>query len=149
METLSACPECGTPWQKERTCQDDFYQMLYWEAEFPEYGVVHHLMVLCYHMQHPSLYSPETLEEGKQMLGDFLAGTTPTEMRRMIGEKVNSTNRKWKIRGTETAHGSYQHPVQWTMTAHDVVLAGADHYVQSVRVWAQSIYDALKASGNI
>jgi hypothetical protein len=31
------------------TCQDNFYQMLYWEAENPALGIVHHLMVLSSH----------------------------------------------------------------------------------------------------
>jgi hypothetical protein len=46
--------------------------MLYWEAEYSEYGVVHHLMVFCYHLQHPRLYSPQGLEVGKRLLTDFL-----------------------------------------------------------------------------
>ncbi|NLX56183.1 MAG: hypothetical protein GXY58_13825, partial [Planctomycetaceae bacterium] len=75
MNTLQSCPECGAAWHDGRTCQDDFHRMLFWEAESPEYGVVHHFLVLCYHMQHPSLYSPETLDMGKRMLADFLAGT--------------------------------------------------------------------------
>jgi len=46
------------------------------------------------------------------------------------------------------AHGHYTHPVQWTMTAHDVVLAGADQYLERIRAWAHAIDDALVASGN-
>ncbi len=149
METAHTCPECSTPWVEGHTCQDDFYQMLYWEAEVPERGIVHHYMVLCYHMQHPSLYSPETLEGSKQMLADFLSGTTTTQMRQQMRDRVNSKNRNWKITGTAESHGAYRYPVQWTMTAHDVVLAGADRYVESVKAWAQSMYDALKVSGNV
>lgn len=123
--------------------------MLFWEAEFPEYGVVHHFLVLCYHMQHPSLYSPETLDMGKRMLADFLAGTPPSEMRHRMHAAVDSGQRTWKITGTADAHGAYTHPVQWTMTARDVVDAGAELYVERVKAWAQSIYDALQASGNL
>jgi hypothetical protein len=149
LKPSNTCPECGAVWTEERTCQDDFYQMLYWEAEFPAYGVVHHYMVLCYHLQHPSLYSPAMLDGAKQMLVDFLAGTTPAEMREFLRDKVDSGKRDWKIRGTGDAHGAYPYPVHWTMTAHDVVLAGADYYVESVQVWAESMAEALKVSGNL
>lgn len=149
MDTQSACPECGTVWHDGRTCQDDFHQILFWEAEFPEYSIVHHFMVLCYHMQHPSLYSPETLDAGKQMLADFLAGMPPSEIRRNLRDNVDSGQRTWKVRGTADAHGVYERPVTWTMTARDVVEAGADRYVESVKTWARSMHDALKASGNV
>ena len=149
MEQIKKCPECGAVWHNGRTCEDDFHQMLFWEAEFPEYGIVHHYMVLCYHMQHPSLYSPETLESSKQMLADFLSGTTTEQMRKSMRDKVDSGKRKFKIKGTPDSHGAYQYPVQWTMTAADVVKAGAENYVEIVKAWAQSMYDDLKASGNV
>ncbi|HEX2621251.1 MAG TPA: DUF5946 family protein [Phototrophicaceae bacterium] len=147
---LTICPECQTQWANGVTCQDHFYQMLYWEAEYPDYGVVHHLMVLSYHMQHPSLYSPETLAGGNQMLADFLLnGVTPAQMREKISAKVDSGKRTHKITGTRDSHGSYTHPVTWMMTAADVVAAGNDAYCDSVRAWARSIYDALQASDNL
>src|SRR5512145_2930017 len=65
-------PECNAPWQEGQTCQDHFHQMLFWENEHPPLGEVHHLMVLCYHLQHPSLYAPEGLEYAKGLLVDFI-----------------------------------------------------------------------------
>jgi len=61
VETTAACPQCGVPWTDGRTCRDDFDQMLYWENEVPENGAVHHLMVFCFHIQHPEKSSPEGL----------------------------------------------------------------------------------------
>src|SRR5215216_2170176 len=130
MEQAKKCPECGAVWQDGRTCEDDFHQMLFWEAEFPAYWEVHHYMVLCYHMQHPSLYSPETLEGSKQMLADFLNGTSKEQMRKSMRDKVDSVKRKFKIKGTPDSHGAYRHPVQWTMTTADVVKAGAENYME-------------------
>lgn len=142
------CPECEAIWKENQTCQDDFYQMLHWEAEDPANGEVHHLMVLCYHMQHPRLYSPETLERGKAMLRDFLQGVTPQEMRQRMSAEVDSGKRKHKITGTPEAHGQYARPVAWTYRAADVVAAGIANYRQSVRAWSRAVYDALVASGN-
>ena len=63
MEASQKCPECGAAWKAEESCETYFHQMLFWEAEHPAYGAeVHHLLVLCYYLQHPSLYSPDRIE---------------------------------------------------------------------------------------
>ena len=54
------------------TCRNHFEQMLAWEFEYPEVNSVHHLMVLCYHLQHPSLYSPDGLGRAIHILAEFL-----------------------------------------------------------------------------
>jgi len=144
MPISQTCPECGAPGQEEKTCQDHFYQMLFWENEYPGHGAVHHLTVLCYHLQHPSLYSPQGLSAGIQLLDDFLEqGISPQEVRQQRGAEVNSRTRTWKIKGTPESHGSYDPPIRWTRTARDVVSGGADHYCESVQTWARSIYEAL------
>lgn len=43
-ESIPHCAEYGKSWQDEISCQDYFYQMLYWEAENPALWEVHHLM---------------------------------------------------------------------------------------------------------
>jgi hypothetical protein len=140
------CPECGASWADEQTCQDYFHQMLFWENEYPEYGAeVHHLMVVSYHLQHPSLYSPEGLNEGRRLLVDFLEGVPPQEVRERNRGRLDSSKRTWKIKGTDDSHGSYDRPIRWTMTAADVVAGGVDNYCDNVRRWAESIHEALRA----
>jgi hypothetical protein len=148
MGTRQVCPECEATWQEGQTCQDDFYQMLAWEQENSGYGEVHHLMVLCYHLQHPSLYSPEGLSGAIRLLADFLErGLTTEQVRKRARSTVNSHKRTWKIKGTPASHGMYDPPVQWTMTAANVIASGVDNYCDSVRTWARSVYEALKAAG--
>ena len=136
--------------QDERSCQDHFYQMLAWEAEYPDKTLaVHHLLVLGYHLQHPHLYSPQTLQGAKKLLAAFVAeGITPAEARRRQAAAQDSGKRTWKITGTSTSYGVYEHPIQWPMTVVDVTAAGVDAYIDSVKTWARSMYEALKASGN-
>jgi hypothetical protein len=55
------CPECQGVWLAGNTCSVCFNLMLAWEFEHPEAASVHHLTVLCYYLQHPSMYSPEGL----------------------------------------------------------------------------------------
>lgn len=119
--------------------------MLFWEAEFPALGEVHHLMVLCFHLQHPQLYSPAGLAYAQQLLDQFVEqGAEPAEVRRRHRGQVDSSNRSWKITGTPVSYGKYDHPVVWPITAVDVVAGGPENYCQSVRDWAQSVYQALK-----
>ena len=120
--------------------------MLFWEAEYPADGAeVHHLMVLCYHLQHPSLYSPEGLNEARRLLVEFVEhGRSPAEARQRDRARVNSSRRNWKIKGTADSRGSYGHAVVWNMTAADIVAGGAENYGDNVWGWAQSVNEALK-----
>ena len=143
------CPECGAPQGDGLTCADHFHQLLGWEYEYLLFDV-HHLLVLCYHLQHPSLYSPETLTAAMGMLRDFLEqGISPQAMRERIKGRVDSGVRQHRITGMPDAHGAYAHPVAWTMTAADVVAAGLDAYDASVRAWAESVLAALRHSCNL
>lgn len=138
------CPECGVPWTDGVTCTDDFHQMLFWENQRTELGAVHHLMVLSFNMQHPSVYSPEMLGSARQMLADFLEGKVTTqEFRLRNKQRLSSTTRPWKITGTPESHGRYDPPIRWTLTARDVVFGGIDHYIENVNRWARSILDQL------
>lgn len=145
MKANQTCPECGAIWSEDQTCQDFFHQMLFWEAENPVYGAqVHHLMVLCYHLQHPSLYSSEGLDYARQLLVEFLEhGATPEQVRRKHGLDVDSSWRKWKIKGAGDARGTYKHAMCWAMTAADVLAGGVDSYCYNVCHWAKSIQDTL------
>lgn len=118
--------------------------MLFWEAEFPPLGEVHHLMVLCFHLQHPHLYSPEGLAYARQLLAAFVVnGASPAEVRQQNRGHVSSANRNWKITGTAVSFGVYEHPVIWTMTAVDIIIGGPENYCERVRAWAQSIHQVL------
>lgn len=144
MTATSRCPDCGAAHANGVTCQDDFHQMLFWEAEEPARGEVHHLMVLCYHLQHPGLYSPAGLQHALGLLEDFVVrGQSPAEVRQRQRAKVASDQRTWKITARPGAHGAYDRPIAWTLTAADVVAGGADAYCDNVRSWAASIYRAV------
>lgn len=146
MTATDTCPECGASWA-ETTCEQDFHQLLFWEWDYnlPE---VHHLMVLCYHLQHPSLYSPEGLRDARGLLATFVGdGLSPAEVRRRRAHELDSGRRDWKIRSTPESRGAYATPPQWTMTVADVAAAGHGRYYESVRAWARSVHAALEQTG--
>ncbi len=149
MTDYARCAECGSVWNDGQTCEDRFHLMGFWELDH-QLLAVHHLMVLCYHLQHPSLYSPHGLAFAEQLLIDFVeGGITPQEVRTRIAPSADSGTRKAHIKGTTQAHGRYLQPVQWTMTATDVIARGMDAYYGSVQEWATSILAALRGSGNL
>ena len=124
--------------------------MLAWEFEDPPLYEVHHLTVLCYHLQHPGLYSPEGLAGARRLLVDFLVhGVSPERVRQRDRAGVDSGRRKHKITGTPAAHGAYSRPVEWSMTTIDVIAGGMRGYRENVRAWARSVLEALEASGNL
>ena len=148
MDANQKCPECGASLADGQNCTDHFHQMLFWESQYPEIWEVHHLMVLCYHLQHPHLYSPDGLKFSAGLLADFVArGISPQEVRQRDRDKVDSGKRDFKITGRPGAEGRYENKPQWTLTAGDVVAGGIERYNDNVRAWAKSMYDALVAVG--
>lgn len=140
----NTCPECQADLGKNENCDAYFQQMLYWEYEDPANWRVHHLTVLCYHLQHPALYSPEGLDHGRHLLQQFVVeGLSPEQVRQQQKHQVASDNRGWKIRGTADSHGRYDPPIQWRMTAANVVAGGIKKYCQNVELWAAAVYDQL------
>ena len=145
MEQPERCPECGADWLSGKTCQDHFHQMLVWEMEDPSLYVVHHLLVVSYHLQHPSLYSPEGFSGARVLLREFVdAGMSTEAVRKRDKSALDSGRREFKVTGSPEARGAYDRAVKWTMCAADVVAGGMEHYVENVSTWARSINEALK-----
>src|SRR5690606_41591561 len=119
-------------------------QRLYWANEGCARGAVHHLRVLCYHLQHRSLCSAEGLAHGRELLADFVArGLTPQEARRNNREHVAAGNRAWSITARPGNVGAYEHPIVWGMTAADVVAGGPANYVVNTRKWAATTHSDM------
>jgi hypothetical protein len=149
MDAPTTCPACGADWTGSQTCTDHFHLMSGWELDHRLYGV-HHLMVLCYHLQHPGLYSPEGLSEAKKLLVGFLEeGITPQAVRERLGGEADSGRRDYRIKGAPGSEGAYTNPVRWEMVAADVTRAGVERYYPSVRRWADSVLRSLRESGNL
>jgi hypothetical protein len=143
------CPECGAKWVDDQTCEQAFHQMLFWEAEDSAVWVVHHLMVICYYLQHPSLYSPEGLKHSAGLLHQFVEEKiSPQEVRRQQKEQVDSGKRDWKIAGAKHGNpGSYSVPVAWKVTAPEVISGGIEHYIERVYAWAEATNAGLRGIG--
>lgn len=139
------CASCGAQWQDHQSCTDAFHQLLAWEWDNPqELFAVHHLMVLCYHLQHPHLYSPQTLQEAIRILEEFVIhNKTPGQIRKEKSAAWNNQNRIFKVTGTNHTQGSYPVQPQWQFTIQTVIEGGERHYIENVRAWADTILKTL------
>lgn len=142
------CPDCGASWDEQK-CIDHFHMMGFWELDHQLLDK-HHLMVLCYNLQHPHIYSPQTLVDAKLMLRDFLeTEISPQQMRQKIRQQVNSNTRQHKITGTPDAYGQYPQPILWTMTCADVIANGMENYYASIDAWAESVLQSLLTANEL
>ncbi|MBZ0275955.1 MAG: DUF5946 family protein [Anaerolineae bacterium] len=146
VKTSPFCPECGAVWTDGKTCTDYFHLLGFWELDHQLYDV-HHLMVICYHVQHPSLYSPEALQAAQQMLVEFVeGGVSPQMMRQRLNPAADSGQRAYRIKGTPESHGVHIYPITWSMTVADVTSGGIENYYASIRAWAKSVLRDLRES---
>lgn len=141
-----SCSECGDILKDEKTCQDHFNQMLAWDFEdFEGAGQVHHLTVLCYRLQHPSLYSKEALKGAQKMLKEIIENNlSGSQFLEKTREDLKVQDRKWKFKGDAENHGEYTSKIVWKMTVSQVTVGGLGKYPELVRKWADSIYDEFK-----
>jgi hypothetical protein len=141
----SSCPECGAEWGDGLTCQAAADQMEVWDFEHWDVaGEVHDLSGLCYHIQHPGLYSSEGLAEAISLIEAYVErGVSPAMVLRRNQARYRTRTWRWTPRGVPASYGK---PIQWTMTAPDVVKGGFDGCPDRVRAWARSVYRALHAS---
>ncbi|GAB1420899.1 hypothetical protein MASR2M15_10270 [Anaerolineales bacterium] len=111
--TTYPCADCGAIWPDGRQCEDTFHQLLAWEAEFPEFWAVHHYLVLCYHLQHPHLYSEAGLAGAVKLLMAFREeGLTTEQMRKRLQHEVDSGQREYKIKGHAASQGRYPKAIE-------------------------------------
>jgi hypothetical protein len=108
--THNICPECSSLLTSDINCRDYFNQMLTWDFEDPEdIGKLLHLTVLCYHIQHPSLYSSEALKFGKHFLRSIIErNMSAKELLEITRKSLAASKRTWKIKGIQENRGSYQ-----------------------------------------
>lgn len=147
----NVCLECGAHLPEGKSCKEYFEQMITWDFEdFTGAGTVHHLTVLCYSLQHPTVYSKRGLEDAKEFLDEFVSKqATFEEHGKRNSERLSSSVRDWKISGTPEDQGTYDHVPVWTIRTPDVAMAGKEGYEERVQAWAVSVYEALQQAGEL
>ena len=139
------CHECGAPLENVESCCDYLNEMIKWDFEdFTGVGRIHHLTVLSYGLQHPSVYSSKGLQDAKDSLKQFMLDPESfREHDKRNRQRLASGTRDWKITGTSEDHGEYPSPPAWKIRASDVVREGLPRYIENVKKWAASVLESL------
>ncbi len=135
---IQKCSLCGAELLPDEQCRDRFDLCLAREFENPTiFGVVHHLTVPCYMLQH-NAYSQNIWIEARKMVAQFVEeGINPTEMRKQNYAKVDNGHRTWSI--TKGPKLSEFETIVWTRTIADIRLDNPESYCADVELWARSI----------
>ncbi len=136
------CPECGAA---DNLCQARFDEFLALEFTDPAYGIVHHLTVATYMLQHSSKISREGRLHERELLREFLVeNKPPSYIRKQNKDLVDSGKRTFTFKSKDGK------PVidktAWTKTILDVCAEDAEVYCKDITAWARS---ALKDAEEI
>ena len=131
------CPECGAP---EILCKPRFDEFLVLEFTDAGYGVVHHLTVAAYMLQHSSKLTREGWIHMRGLLREFLVENKPPAIiRRQNRDLVDSGKRKFKIASKDGA--PIINKSAWMKTILDVRTGNAEVYCEDVTAWAKSVLE--------
>jgi hypothetical protein len=113
--------------------------MLALEFEDPQvFGAVHHLTVICYNLQHSSVFSDEALAWMRSMLHAIIEeDLSPEELRERSRNKFSG-----QVKVLRKA--AMRSPIMWSMTVMDVHTGSPNIYVKDVTAWAKSILRTIK-----
>lgn len=138
----SYCPDCGAPINEEDSCTNRFYRFLAPELADAEYGVVHHLTVAAYMLQHPNRLSKRGWQAMRELLAQALdPGLTPEALRAKMRSEVDSGRRSWSL-----VKGPRPQPPAgstWSLTILSVDETNPAQYRAGIEQWArQALIDA-------
>ncbi len=127
------CPQCGAHFASGESCQSRFHACLALEYENPiSFGKVHHLMVICYMLQH-NLYSHEGWLQARKLLSQFIQEElSPKQARRQ-------QPRLKEGRMTQPPGMKYFDQVTWSSNLAQVRCSDPEIYIRDVTGWAERV----------
>ena len=129
------CPECGAA-----DCESRFHEFLALEFTDAGYGIVHHLTVTAYMIQHSSKLTREGWLYERELLRDFLVENRPPAfIRKQNRDLVDSGKRTFKIKSRDGL--PVINKTTWTKTILDVRTKNAEVYCADVSTWAWAVLE--------
>lgn len=130
---MAMCVHCGVD-----DCAATFHQCLVLDFTDPGYGLVHHLTVAAYMLQH-NAYSDE--------MADTMARFVLRHLDEPPGEATKREIRRATDGGQRVTRREDAKPINpdggWTHTVADVDLGSAAAYRATVRTWADAVARVL------
>jgi len=134
------CPECGAP---DAACESRFHECLALEFQDPGYGIVHHLTVTAYMLQHSSQLTREGWLHQRNLLREFLIENKPPAfIRQQNKDLVDSGKRAFKIKSKNGK--PVINKTRWMKTILDVRTDSAEDYCADVTEWAKSVMEDVE-----
>ncbi len=131
------CPECGAP---DTLCQIRFDEFLVLEFTHAGYGIVHHLTVSAYMLQHSNKLTKEGWLFERDLLKEFLIDNkSPAFIRKQNKDIVDSGKRKFKIKSRDGL--PVINKTVWSKTILDVRTENAEVYCADVTAWAKAVLE--------
>ncbi len=138
-----SCPECGAALDPGVSCDDLLVKVGLWEQDAP--GVKdtqHHLLVLCWEIQHPRRFSDQALAWACESVRRAVTeGLSTEELRDRSLEGQTPTDRVWKVMGG----GGVAVQRKWPVTLADVADEGYAGLPESIQRWAESVLGELES----
>lgn len=129
------CPECGAP---DAACEIRFHECLALEFQDPAFGVVHHLTVTAYMLQHSSQMTREGWIHQREILHQLLIEDKPPAfIRQQNKDLVDSGKRAFKIKSKDGK--PVINKTTWTKTVLDIRMENAEEYCEDVIAWASFV----------
>jgi hypothetical protein len=138
---MTICPECGA---SDTLCKTRFDEFLVLEFTDVGYGVVHHLTVATYMLQHSSKLTREGWLHERELLREFLVEKKPPAfIQKQNKDLVDSGKRKFKIKSKDGL--PVINKTTWTKTILDVRTENAEVYCKDMTAWARSALEEAEA----
>ncbi len=142
------CPECGGLYDEADGCATQFGLMLEREFVDPAYGIVHHLTVAGYMLQHATRLSRRGWLEMRALLRKHLREGVDVEgLKRHIRAAGVTSFKGWSFKpdGTrmDEAIG-----FAWSQTIATIDLSSGERYGDDVRRWADSVLAEAESIGD-
>lgn len=142
------CPECGGLYDEADGCATQFGLMLEREFVDPTYGIVHHLTVAGYMLQHATRLSRRGWLEMRALLRKHLREGVDVEgLKRHIRAAGVTSFKGWSFKpdGTrmDEAIG-----FAWSQTIATIDLSSGERYGDDVRRWADSVLAEAESIGD-
>jgi len=135
------CLECGA---QDNACEARFNECLVLEFTDAAYGIVHHLTIAAYILQHSSKLTREGWLHERYLLKEFLVeNKTPAFIRQKNKDLVDCSKRTFKIKLRDSKPGISKST--WMKTILDIRMENTELYCEDVTAWAKSVLEEAEA----
>jgi Family of unknown function (DUF5946) len=122
------CQHCHFP-----SCEEKFHHALTLDFTNLEYGMVHHLLVTTYMLQH-NRYTTQAAFGIVQIMQTLLESAPSEHHRQLVRQNSSGTTRVIRREPAPPLRAVWQH------TIGDVDLSSGEAYIRTVRAWAETTF---------